>query len=96
MTRSSDPQKCHVKWCDEPAQHLGVHRCYLGEVMFTGWQTVTSINITVETSHTEPQPRLVLTVAATRPSRYSAAALNWDQVTHLTAILTAANTRWGT
>lgn len=96
MTQSRDPQKCSgARWCDEPDGHGGNHVQYVGEVLITdGWQPVRSLAVTLEAGRAETRPGLVVTVAASRPSRYHAVRLPWEQANELADMLATAGKRW--
>lgn len=60
-----DSDTCAVKWCHEAPLHVGVHRRYLGEVMLSGRQGITSIHLTVESHEATSRPKLVITISIT-------------------------------
>lgn len=96
MSQSSDPEKCSVRWCDEPIGHRSRHVQYVGEILVAdGWQPVQSVSVTLEAGPAQTTPGLVLTVAASRPSRYHAVMLPWAQVEKLATMLSAAGKKYG-
>lgn len=83
-----DTDTCQVRWCQEPPSHGGVHRRYLGEVMLSRRQDVTSVNLTLESRDAEGQPRVVLTIPTDTTARYSSAVLTHAQAETLRELLT--------
>jgi len=82
---------CSVRWCDEPSEHHGNHRHYLGELLLP--QPGPAFVVGVQLESPDRRPSLVLVVGG-RVAPYASALLGWSDVDRLASMLRDAHRRF--